>query len=94
MQTQKKTNLYHSDVATQLMFSKFKLEPKDFANYHRYNYPWRKHDNIELSVLAVKSKPLKSKGEFLELNTEKQESHVKFSSFSSLSLVSGDFIIV
>ena len=72
LQTQKKTVIKHSDVANRLMFTKFKLEPKDFINYHRYIYPWRKHDNIELTVTLVRPKHTKIKGEFLELNTEKQ----------------------
>ena len=46
LQSQKKAVIKHSDVATMLNFAKFTLEIRDFVQYHRYAYPWRKHDQI------------------------------------------------
>lgn len=93
LKNQMKTSLKHSDVANKLMFTKFKLDPKEFQNFHRYVFPFdRVRDKFQVQI--VKNKGIKPHADYLELNIEKQESYVKFPTAKSLSLSHGDFIAV
>lgn len=93
LKNQMKTSLKHSEVANRLAFTKFKLDSKEFQNFHRYVFPFERVRE-RVAVQLVKNKGIKPHADYLELNIEKQESYIKFPHAKSLSLSQGDYIAV
>lgn len=64
LKSQMKTSLKHSDVANKLIFTKFKLDPREFQNFHRCTYPFERIRE-RFQVQLVKNKGIKAHAEYL-----------------------------
>jgi hypothetical protein len=64
LKNQMKTSLKHSEAANKLVFTKFKLDPKEFQNFHRFVFPFDKLKD-RLTVQIVKNKGIKQHADYL-----------------------------
>jgi hypothetical protein len=64
LKNQMKTSLKHSEVANKLVFTKFKLDPKEFQNFHRFVFPFDKIKD-KISIQIVKNKGIKQHADYL-----------------------------